>query len=172
VAAWNISLPRNPVSNFSLDGKSSAKVLGPSVMKFHILVKLSWVYGRNTKVITVNALIDSGTEVTILDIDFVKQIMMPWVRRENILRLESADGSLLKRSGTVQVKRAQLDFPNARSRKQKILDLVTEVACLKPGCPLILEFHWITAHCNKLRVTSSYGLKLKRGLEIEEVMYF
>jgi len=52
----------------------------------------------------VNAFIDTGTEVTILDTDFVEQMMMPWVKRENRLRLESADGSLLKRSGTVQVK--------------------------------------------------------------------
>jgi len=73
-------------------------------MKFHIPVKLSWFYSGNTRVITVNALIDSGAEVTILDTDFVEQMMMPWVKRENRLRLESADGSLLKRSGTVQVK--------------------------------------------------------------------
>jgi len=44
--------------------------------------------------------------------------------------------------------------------------------CLEPGCPLILEFDWITAHCDKLRVTSPYGLELKRALEIEEVMDF
>jgi len=73
-------------------------------MKFHIPVKLSWVYGRNTRVITVNALMDTGAEVTILDTDFMEQMMMPWVKRENRVRLESADGSLLKRFGTIQVK--------------------------------------------------------------------
>jgi len=46
---------------------------------------------------------------------------------------------------------------------------VTEVACLEPGCSLILGFDWITAHCDKLSVTSPYGLELKRDLEIEEV---
>jgi len=71
VAASDISLAGNPVSNFSLVGKSSAKVLRPGVMKFHIPVKLSWVYGGNTRVRTVNAVIDTGAEVTILDIDFV-----------------------------------------------------------------------------------------------------
>jgi len=120
----------------------------------------------------VNALIDTGAEVTILDTDFVEQMMMPWVNRENRLRLENADGSLLNRSGTVQVKQVQLEVPDARSGKQKILDLVTEVACLEPGCPLILGFDWITAHCDKLRITSPYGLELKHALEIEEVTDF
>jgi len=130
VSASNITLARNPVSNFSLVGKSSTKVLRPGRMQFHIPVKLSWVYGGNTKVITVNTLIDTSAEVTILDMDLVEQMMMPWVQRENRLRLESADGSLLNRSGTVELKQVQLEVPIARSGKQKILELVTDVACL------------------------------------------
>jgi len=106
-------------------------------MKFDIPVKLSCVCGGNTRVITVNALSDTGAEVTILDTDFVEQMIMPWFKRGNRLRLESADGSLLKRSGTIQVKQVQLEVPDARSVKQKSLDLVIEVACLEPGCPLI-----------------------------------
>jgi len=53
------------------------KVLRPGGMKFHIPIKLSWVYGGNTRVITVNALIDTGAAVTILDWDFVEQMIMP-----------------------------------------------------------------------------------------------
>jgi len=94
--------------------------------------------------------------------------MMPCVKRENILRLESADDSLLKRSGTVQVKQKQLEVPVARSGKQKTLDLLAEVVCLEPGCPLILWLDWIPPHCDKLRVTSPYSLEPKRTLEIEE----
>jgi len=119
VAESDISLPRNPVSNFSFPGKSFAKVLRPRGIKFHIPVRLSWVYGGNTRVITVNALIGTGAEMTILDADFVEQMMMPWVKRENRLRMESADGSLLKRSGTAQVKQVQLEDPDARSGKTK-----------------------------------------------------
>jgi len=44
--------------------------------------------------------------------------------------------------------------------------------CLEPGFPLILGFHWITAHYDKLRVTSLYSLELKRTLEIEDVKDF
>jgi len=43
VAVSDISLAWNPVSNFSLVGKGSAKVLRLGVMKFHIPVNLSWV---------------------------------------------------------------------------------------------------------------------------------
>jgi len=71
VVVSDISMARNPVSNFSLLLKSSVKVLRPCGMKFHIRVKLSWVYGGNTRVITVNALIDTGVKVTILDAQFV-----------------------------------------------------------------------------------------------------
>ena len=77
------------------------------------------------------------------------------------MRLESADGSIRKRLGTVQVKSMSMCVPNVRSGKDKSLDLVTEVACLEPGCPLILGFDWITAQCDKLRVTTPYGLELK-----------
>jgi len=84
------------------------------------------------------------------------------------LRLESDDCSILKRSGTVQVKNVEMCVPNARSGKNKTLDLVTEVVCLEPGCPLILGFDGITAQCDKLRVTTPYGLKLKQVLELEE----
>jgi len=77
VAASDISLAMSPVSNFSLVGKSSAKVLRPGGMKFHISVKLSYVYAGNTRVITMNALIDTGAKVTILDMDFVEPMMMP-----------------------------------------------------------------------------------------------
>jgi len=85
----------------------------------------------------------------------------------------SVDGALLQRSGTVQVKQVHLEVPDTRLGKQKILDLVSEVACLEPTCTLMLGFDWITGHCGKLKVTSNYGLELKRSLEIEmEVMDF
>jgi len=65
-------------------------------------------------VITIKTLLDFGAEVTILDADFVKKIMMPCVKRGNKLKLKRGDGSLLKRSGTVQVKQVQLEVPDAR----------------------------------------------------------
>ena len=97
---------------------------------------------------------------------------IPWVKRENKLRLESANGSLLKRSGTVEVKQVQLEVPDTISEKQKILDLITEVAYLDPGGSLILRFDWITAHCDKLSVISPYALEFKCDFKIEEVMDF
>ena len=99
--------------------------------------------------------------------------MMPWVKREKRLRLEGADGWLHKRSGIVRVQNVlQMEVPYARSGHDKTLDLVVEVACLELGCPLIFGFDWITAHCEKLRLTEPYGLELKRVFEIEEVTDF
>jgi len=94
------------------------------------------------------------------------------VKRETRLRLESANGSILKRSDTVQVKNVEMYVPDARSGQNKTLNLITEVTCLKPGCLLILGFNWITAQYDKLRVTTPYSLKLKRALEIDEVIDF
>jgi len=56
--------------------------------------------------------------------------MMPWFKQENRLTLESANGSLFNRSGTIEVKEVQLEVPNTKARKQKIIDLVTNVAFL------------------------------------------
>jgi len=149
-----------------------AKVLKREGLQFLVPVILSWLYEGNKRELSINALVNTGAEATIFDTDFVEQIMMPWVKRETRLRWESADGSILKRSGTVQVKNVEMYVPDTRSGKNKTLDLVTEVACLEPGCSLILGFDWIRAQCDKLRVTTPYGLELKRALEIEEVTDF
>jgi len=135
------------VSDISLVGNADvwAKVLKREGLKFLVPVKLSWLYEGNKRELCINALVDTGVETMIFDTDFVEQMMMPWVKRETRWRLESADGSILKRSGTVQVKKVEMCVPDARSGKNKTLDLVTEVACLEPGCPLILGFDWITA---------------------------
>jgi len=103
VAASDISLARNPASPISLDRKSRAKSLKHGGLKFHVPVKLSWDYGGNKWDISINALIGTGAEATIFNADFVKQMMMPKVKREKRLRLEAADGSLLKTSGIVRV---------------------------------------------------------------------
>jgi len=71
MAASDILLAGNHVSNFFLLCKSSAEVLRPGGIKFHIPVKLSWVYGGNTRLITMNAIIDMGAEVKFLYQDFV-----------------------------------------------------------------------------------------------------
>jgi len=65
-----------------------------------------------------------------------------------------------------------MEVPDVRSAHDKTLELVAEVVCLEPGWPLILGFDWITAHCEKLRVTKPYGLELKRAFEIEKVTDF
>jgi len=70
------------------------------------------------------------------------------------------------------VQNVQMQVPDARLGYEKTLDLVAEVACLEPGCLLILGFDWITAHCEKLRVTEPYGLELKCAFDIEEVTDF
>jgi len=172
VAASDISLARNPVSHISLYGKSGAKSMKHRGLKFHVSVKLSWDYGGNKRDISIEPLIDSGAEATIFDADFVEQTMMPWVKREKRLRLEDADDSLLNRSGMVRVQNIQMEVPDARLEHDKTLDLVAEVACREPGCPLILGFDRITAHCEKVRVTECYGLELKCAFETEDVIDF
>jgi len=78
-----------------------AKVLNHEGLKFLVPVKLLWLYEGNKRELSSNALLDTGAEATIFDTNFVEQMMMLWVKRETRLRLESADGSILKRSGTV-----------------------------------------------------------------------
>ena len=62
----------NPVYSLSLDGKSGAKSLKHSGLKFHVPFILSWDYGGNKMDISINALIDTGAEAKIFDADFIK----------------------------------------------------------------------------------------------------
>jgi len=93
VAVSNIPLVRN--------ADVWAKVLKREGLKFLVSVKLLWLYEENKRELSINALVDTGAEATIFDTDFVQQMMMPWVKRETRLRLKSANGLILKRSGTV-----------------------------------------------------------------------
>jgi len=135
------------VSDIPLVGNADAraKVLKHEGLKFLVPVELLWLYEGNKRELSINALGDTGAEAIIFDTDFIEQMMMLWVEREIRLRLESADGSILKRLGTVQVKNVEICMPDVRSGKNMTLDLVTKVVCLEPGCPLILGFDWITA---------------------------
>jgi len=91
------------VSDISLVGKAGvgAKLLKYEGLQFLVSVKLSWLYEGNKRELLINALVNTGAEATIFDTDFVEQMIMPWVKRETRLRLESTDGSILKRLGTV-----------------------------------------------------------------------
>ena len=119
MAASDISLGRNPVSQISLDIKSVAKSLKHGGLKFHVPVKIPWDCGGNKRNISINTLIDTGAGATIFDADFVEQMMTPWVKSEKRLRLEGADGSLLKRSRIVHVQNVQIEVPDARSAHEK-----------------------------------------------------
>jgi len=81
VVASHILLVLNPVSHISLDGKSGAKSLKNSCLKFHVPVKLSWDYGGNMRDISINVLINTSAEDTIFDVYFVEPILMTWVQR-------------------------------------------------------------------------------------------
>ena len=82
------------MSDIPLVGKADAraKVLKREGLKFLVSVKLLWLYEENKRELSINALVDTGAEATIFDTDFVQQMMMPWVKRETRLRLESTDG--------------------------------------------------------------------------------
>ena len=138
VAALDISLARNPVSHISWDEKSVAKSLKHGGLTFDVPVKVSCDCEANKRHISIESLIDTGAEATIFDADFVEQMMMTWVKREKRLGLEGTAGLLHKRSGIVHVQNVQMEVSDARAGHDKTLNLVTEVACLEPGCPLIL----------------------------------
>jgi hypothetical protein len=157
--AMDISLARNDV-----------KVLRTTGLRFIVPVRISWMYEGQLKDFSISALVDTGAEATIFDVDFVEQMMLPWVKKETRLRLEGADGSQLKRSGQVQVTSVKLNVLDARSGRSRDTDLETEVAKLDLDVPLILGLDWITTHCDKIRVTQPFGLELKKPCEIEEVM--
>jgi len=104
------------VSDISLveNADAQAKVFKHEELQFLVPVKISSLYEGNIRELSINTLVDTDVEATIFDTDFVEQMMMPLVKRETRLELESADGSIIKRSVTVQVKNVEMYVADAR----------------------------------------------------------
>ena len=114
---------------------------------FLLPIIISWNYLGQLKELSFDALVDTGADCSVFDIDFVERQLLPWTRREKPVRIRGIDGSLCKCSGKVQVKGLQIQVPDLRTGQMKKTSLQMEVMTFGDkqlnNFPLILGMDWI-----------------------------
>jgi len=117
---------------------------------------ISWNYLGQLKELLFDALVDTGADCSVFDIDFVERQLLPWTRREKPVCIRGINGSLCKRSGKVQVKGLQIQVPDLKTGQMKKTSLQTEVMTFGDkqlnSFPLILGIDWIQANIEKIDI--------------------
>ena len=68
---------------------------------FLLPITISWKYLGQLKELSFDALVDTGADCSIFDIDFVERQLLPWTRREKLVWIRGINGSLCKCSSKV-----------------------------------------------------------------------
>jgi hypothetical protein len=150
-----------------LEETMEEKTLAKGGMKFRIPIVISW-FNRD-KVFcskTIDALIDTGAEITIVNARMVQDDMMPWRHRESPLRIMDASNNRMQKSGKVIVTSVELKVVDARSKKQRTFKPRLEVADLGPDEQLILGNDWLNQTTDKI-VVNPPGLEFKSLIDID-----
>ncbi len=75
-----------------------------SPTSFVMNVKLTWFNSEVLKEIYIPVLIDTGAEVSVFDISFMKKYGLPWERRSKPIRILNADNSVAQRGGRCKIR--------------------------------------------------------------------
>ena len=142
------SFPNNPnsisnkLSSISLDGKRKRKDIDIDVNKsirmdtevrvnaeekkmrnsgdkFRIPVVLAWINQSGISCTrNINSLIDTGSEITVMNARIIGEQLMPWRHRDTKLTIIGANGRRLAKSGKVVVKSVDSKIQDASNGKE------------------------------------------------------
>ena len=176
------SFPNNPnsisntLSSISLDGKrkrqdidvdvnksarmdtevavnAEEKKMGNSGDKFSIPVVLAWINQSGISCTrNVNSLIDTGSEITVMNARMIGEQLMPWRHRDMKLRIIGANGQRLTKSGKVVLKSVDLRIRDASNGKERIFKPAYEVADLGPEEDLIIGMDWMNTVVDSIKI--------------------
>ena len=179
----------NKLSSISLDGKrkrqdkdvdvhksarmdteitinAEEKKMRNSGDKFRIPVVLAWInQNRISCTRNVNSLIDTGSEITVMNACMIGEQLMPWRHRDTKLRIIGANGQRLAKSGKVIVKSVDLRIRDASNGKERTFKPTYEIADLGPKEDLIIGMDWMNTVVDSIKI-NSYGLVFKRAIDI------
>ena len=179
----------NKLSSISLDGKrkrqdkdvdvhksarmdteitinAEEKKMRNSGDKFRIPVVLAWInQNRISCTRNVNSLIDTGSEITVMNACMIGERLMPWRHRDTKLRIIGANGQRLAKSGKVIVKSVDLRIRDASNGKERTFKPTYEIADLGPKEDLIIGMDWMNTVVDSIKI-NSYGLVFKRAIDI------
>ena len=189
------SFPNNPnpisnkLSSISLDGKrkrqdididvnknarmdtevtvnAEEKKMRNSGDKFRIPVVLAWINQSGISCTrNVNSLIDTGSEITVMNARMIGEQLMPWRHRDTKLRILGANGQRLAKSGKVVIKSVDLKIRDASNGKERTLKPTYEVADLGPEEDLIIGMDWMNTVVDSI-IINLYSLVFKRPIDI------
>ena len=189
------SFPDNPnsisnkLSSISLDGKrkrqdidvdvkksarmdteiavnAEEKKMRNSGDKFRIPVVLAWINQNEISCTrNVNSLIDTGSEITVMNARMIGEQLMPWRHRDTKLRIIGANGQRLAKSGKVVVKSVDLRIRDASNGKERTFKPTYEVADLGPEEDLIIGMDWMNTVVDTIKI-NPYGLVFKRPIDM------
>ena len=143
-------------------------VLNPNKKCLLLQMNVTWDYFGVKKSVPVKALIDTGAEVSVFDIGFVERNLLPWRRREEPLRMLSADGSEFKRAGKFRVIDLALEGTDIRTGKTRSFPLATETMDFKDRADMILGWDWLHENVKAIH-TKDLGLEFGAEVDLVEV---
>ena len=180
------SFPNNPnsisnkLSSISLDGKRKRQDMDVDVNKstqmdtevtvnveekkmrisgdkFRIPVVLGWInQSRISCTSNVNSLIDTGSEMTVMNAGMIGEQLMAWRHRDTNLRIIGANSQKLAKSGKVVVKSVDLRIRDASNGKERTCKPTYEVADIGPEEDLIIGMDWMNTVVDSIKI-NPYG---------------
>ena len=134
--------------------------------KFTILVVLAWINKSGISCTrNINCLIDTGSEITVMNAYMIGEQLMPWRQMDTKLRIIGANGRRLAKSGKVVVKSVDLRIRDASNGKKRTFKPTYEVADLGPEEDLIIGMDWMNTVVDSIKI-NTYGLVFERLIDI------
>ena len=113
----------------------------------------------------VNSLIDTGSEITVMNARMIGEQLMPWRHSDTKLRIIGANGQRLAKSGKVVVKSVDLRVRDASNGKERTFKTTYEVADFSPEEDLIIGMSWMNTVVDSIKI-NPYGLVFKRPIDM------
>ena len=134
--------------------------------KFRIPVTLSWS-DRDAKACTkeLNVLVDTGSEITIINARMVVDQLMPWKHRRTPLTMSDASGNRLLKSGKIIVVSVDLKVQDAKTKWFRTFRPTFEVADLGIDEMVILGYDWFSETTERIVVGPPGGLEFKSPIQ-------
>ena len=146
---------------------SEEKRLGTGGLKCRIPVVISWCDRDNIhRSSQINALLDTGAEITILNTHLVIDQLMPWRHHIKPLRMTDASGNRLKKSGNIVVTIVNLKVQDARIKNDRTFKPIFEVADLGDTEDMIIGHDWILQTTENIVMGPPVGLVFKHKISM------
>ena len=134
--------------------------------KFRIPVTLSWS-NRDGILCTkeLNVLVDTGSEITIINTRMIVDQPMPWKHRPTPLTMSDASGNRLPKSGKIIVTSVDLKVQDAKTKRFRTFRPTFEVADLGIDEMVILGYDWFSETTERIVVGPPGGLEFKSPIQ-------